>query len=83
MLDKFRFADGTCPTAAIRLAMQKEMQKNAAVFRIDETLKEGIKNLKEIYKSMSNVKVSSIMFSGSMTVPKWISKHLNDFADMW
>ena len=32
-LDKLRFANGSTPTAALRLAMQKTMQNHAAVFR--------------------------------------------------
>ena len=32
-LDKLRFADGSTPTAQLRLNMQKTMQNHAAVFR--------------------------------------------------
>ena len=32
-LDKMRFANGSTPTAQLRLAMQKTMQNHAAVFR--------------------------------------------------
>lgn len=40
-LDRMRFSKGDTPTAKIRLAMQNTMQKHAAVFRIEKTLKEG------------------------------------------
>lgn len=53
-----RFADGETNTAQIRLSMQKEMQKNAAVFRTAESLQEGVKNMKEIYKSLTDIKVN-------------------------
>src|SRR5712672_3073932 len=40
-LDRYRFADGTTPTAELRLHMQKVMQSNCAVFRTGEVLHEG------------------------------------------
>ena len=40
-LDRFRYAEGGTPTAALRLAMQKTMQANCAVFRTEEVLVEG------------------------------------------
>lgn len=55
-LDRLRFADGEFNTAQIRLAMQKEMQKNAAVFRTAESLQEGVKNIKEIFKMLPEIK---------------------------
>lgn len=41
-LDKLRNANGSSPTSKIRLNMQRIMQNNAAVFRTQETLEEGI-----------------------------------------
>lgn len=41
-LDKLRYSKGKYKTSEIRLAMQRTMQRHAAVFRIDKTLKEGI-----------------------------------------
>jgi len=41
-LDKLRNANGSLPTSKIRLNMQRVMQNNAAVFRTQETLEEGI-----------------------------------------
>jgi succinate dehydrogenase (ubiquinone) flavoprotein subunit len=41
-LDKLRNANGSLPTSKIRLNMQHVMQNNAAVFRTQETLEEGM-----------------------------------------
>lgn len=41
-LDKLRNSNGTLPTSKIRLNMQRIMQSNAAVFRTQETLEEGV-----------------------------------------
>jgi succinate dehydrogenase (ubiquinone) flavoprotein subunit len=41
-LDKLRNSNGSLPTSKIRLNMQRVMQNNAAVFRTEETLKEGM-----------------------------------------
>lgn len=38
--------------------MQKTMQTHAAVFRTEETLKEGVKLMSGLYKDLENVKVS-------------------------
>lgn len=54
-LDKIRKADGPKPTADIRLAMQKAMQTDAAVFRTQKTLDEGVEKMREIYKSYDQV----------------------------
>jgi succinate dehydrogenase/fumarate reductase flavoprotein subunit len=40
------------PTAKIRLAMQKAMQADAAVFRTQNTLDEGVTKIRDIYKSL-------------------------------
>lgn len=40
-LDKIRNANGSIPTADLRLTMQKTMQTHAAVFRTAETLQDG------------------------------------------
>src|SRR5579872_4056888 len=40
-LDKFRTAKGKTPTAALRVAMQRVMQENCAVFRTGDVLAEG------------------------------------------
>ncbi len=57
-LDHFRNADGGTPTAAIRLDMQKTMQRNCAVFRSDELLNAGVDRIEQIYASMNDVHVT-------------------------
>ncbi|XP_053610495.1 succinate dehydrogenase [ubiquinone] flavoprotein subunit, mitochondrial [Plodia interpunctella] len=57
-LDRVRYANGSIPTADLRLRMQKCMQKNAAVFRQQSTLEEGQKQIHEIYNQIGDVKVS-------------------------
>ncbi|KAI9322774.1 succinate dehydrogenase flavoprotein subunit 1 [Dichotomocladium elegans] len=57
-LDKLRNANGTKSTADIRLKMQKVMQADAAVFRTQETLDQGVKKIDEVYKSFADVKVT-------------------------
>ena len=44
--DRFRNLDGGTPTAELRLDMQKTMQADAAVFRTDKTLAEGVEKMK-------------------------------------
>jgi succinate dehydrogenase / fumarate reductase flavoprotein subunit len=57
-LDRYRNATGGTPTAKMRLAMQKAMQEDAAVFRTGETLAKGRKRIDEIYKGMSDISVT-------------------------
>jgi succinate dehydrogenase / fumarate reductase flavoprotein subunit len=57
-IDRLRNADGSRPTAEIRLEMQKVMQNHAAVFRTGETLQEGVDLLQKTFASLSDVKVS-------------------------
>jgi succinate dehydrogenase / fumarate reductase flavoprotein subunit len=57
-LDHFRNADGGTPTAEIRLAMQRTMQADCAVFRTDESLAEGVRNIDVDYRRMTDIKVS-------------------------
>lgn len=54
-LDKFRYAKGDLPTAKIRMAMQRTMQKHAAVFRKEDLLQEGVTKMKDIYDSFQHV----------------------------
>jgi succinate dehydrogenase / fumarate reductase, flavoprotein subunit len=56
-LDRLRNADGSRPTAEIRLEMQKTMQQHAAVFRTGISLEEGIKKLDATYATFPDVKV--------------------------
>jgi succinate dehydrogenase / fumarate reductase flavoprotein subunit len=57
-LDHFRNAKGGTPTSQMRLAMQKAMQEDAAVFRTGETLAKGRTRIDELYKGMSDIAVS-------------------------
>jgi len=57
-LDKMRFANGSTPTAQLRLAMQKTMQSHAAVFRTGPVLQEGVEKMEKLDKQMEDLKVS-------------------------
>jgi len=57
-LDRLRNAGGDTPTAVIRDRMQRSMQGHAAVFRTQETLEEGVKQVREIRESFDDVRVS-------------------------
>ena len=56
-LERLRQADGSRPTAAIRLEMQKIMQIDAGVFRTGPTLQEGISKLAQVLASFADVRV--------------------------
>ena len=57
-IEKLRNADGSRPTAEIRLEMQKVMQNHAAVFRTGETLDKGVELLSGTFASFSDVGTS-------------------------
>jgi succinate dehydrogenase / fumarate reductase flavoprotein subunit len=57
-LDRLRNAQGSRPTAEIRLEMQKVMQSDAAVFRTGSSLREGIEKLGRTFRSFSDVRVN-------------------------
>ena len=57
-LDHLRHARGGTPTAKIRDDMQRTMQKDAAVFRTQETLEQGVQNIAEVFKNFADVHVS-------------------------
>jgi succinate dehydrogenase / fumarate reductase flavoprotein subunit len=57
-IDAMRNANGSRPTAEIRLEMQKVMQGHAAVFRTGEVLDEGVDLLRKTHASFSDVRVS-------------------------
>ncbi len=56
--DKVRHAKGDLRTADIRLNMQKAMQKDAAVFRTQESLSAGCIAISQVYDSYSQVQVT-------------------------
>jgi succinate dehydrogenase / fumarate reductase flavoprotein subunit len=51
-------ANGTRPTAEIRLEMQKTMQGHATVFRTGEVLAEGIAELRKTFAGQSELRIS-------------------------
>ena len=57
-VERLRVADGSRPTAALRLEMQKIMQRDAAVFRSGEILQQGIDSLAQVWKGFADVRVS-------------------------
>jgi succinate dehydrogenase / fumarate reductase flavoprotein subunit len=56
--DKIRHSSGNLPTSKIRLDMQKTMQKHAAVFRTEDSLKEGVNYMHDIYNSFEDIGIS-------------------------
>ncbi len=56
--DRLRHANGSVPTAELRLEMQKTMQADAAVFRTDKTLAEGCRKMEAVAAKMDDIKVT-------------------------
>ncbi len=56
--DKLRNAAGNTPTADLRLAMQKAMQEDVAVFRMEESMAQGCKRISEIWDGKDDIQVS-------------------------
>ena len=56
--DRLRFSKGDLSTAEIRKNMQKTMQNNAAVFRVQKTLEEGCQKISQIYDSFKHVGIT-------------------------
>ncbi|KFI32258.1 fumarate reductase [Haematobacter missouriensis] len=56
--DHFRHANGSVPTAELRLEMQRTMQADAAVFRTDKTLAEGVEKMDKVAAKMADIKVT-------------------------
>ena len=57
-LDRMRNASGATKVGALRLAMQKTMQNNCAVFRTTEVLAEGVKKIAEINGGMQDIGIT-------------------------
>jgi succinate dehydrogenase / fumarate reductase flavoprotein subunit len=57
-LDALRHAKGSRRTADIRLDMQRIMQSDAAVFRTEKSLLDGMHRLAEVFASFRDVQVS-------------------------
>ncbi|WCR12143.1 succinate dehydrogenase flavoprotein subunit [Paracoccus stylophorae] len=56
--DRFRHADGGTPTADLRDQMQRTMQQDAAVFRTDETLADGVEKMRAIAAKLDDLHVT-------------------------
>ena len=56
-LDRLRHASGGTPTAQLRLNMQRTMQNDCAVFRTQQSLDEGCKNLEKVFDGRSDIRV--------------------------
>ncbi|RMA43936.1 succinate dehydrogenase flavoprotein subunit [Rhodophyticola porphyridii] len=56
--DDIRHADGGTPTAELRLEMQQAMQSDAAVFRTDKTLAEGVNKMEAIAAKIDDLHVT-------------------------
>ncbi len=67
-LDRIRNANGSLKTSEIRLAMQKTMQRDAAVFRTQDSLAEGVKKINEIAGTLSQLNISdrSLIWNSDM-----------------
>jgi len=57
-IDRLRFADGDTSVAELRLAMQKAMQENCAVFRTGDVLDEGVERIKAVQAAAAGVKTT-------------------------
>lgn len=56
--DRIRNSNGSLPTAKVREDMQHTMQKHASVFRTEESLKEGIDLIEDVYKSSKDINIT-------------------------
>ncbi len=55
--DRLRHANGSTPTARLRDEMQVAMQVDAAVFRTQESLEQGCRNISQTWRNLADVKV--------------------------
>lgn len=56
--DKLRYAKGSIPTATLREKMQRAMQEDAAVFRTEESLKQGCDRISKIWDELRDISVT-------------------------
>jgi succinate dehydrogenase / fumarate reductase flavoprotein subunit len=57
-LDRFRYANGSMPTAALRLKMQKTMQTDCAVFRTADVMQQGVRKIHDVWKESDDIRVT-------------------------
>lgn len=55
--DRIRHSNGTLPTATLRNTMQRAMQADVAVFRMEASLKAGVEAIDQAYKDFTQIKV--------------------------
>ncbi len=56
--DRTRHASGSVPTAQIREAMQRTMQRYAAVFRTGASLQTGVETMQQVFDSFAEVGIT-------------------------
>ncbi|TKW68495.1 MAG: succinate dehydrogenase flavoprotein subunit [Paracoccus denitrificans] len=56
--DRIRYASGGTPTAVLRDLMQRTMQADAAVFRTDKSLADGVEKMTEIAAKLDDLHVT-------------------------
>ena len=56
--DRLRHANGGTTTADLRLRMQRDMQSNAAVFRMEQSLAQGVKQMDQNFRNFADIRVS-------------------------
>ncbi|MFC4626517.1 succinate dehydrogenase flavoprotein subunit [Daeguia caeni] len=56
--DRLRYANGSTPTAVLREKMQRTMQEDAAVFRTEESLKQGCERMEKLWHELPDIKVT-------------------------
>tara|TARA_Y100000591_G_scaffold275224_1_gene251803 strand:- start:704 stop:2479 length:1776 start_codon:yes stop_codon:yes gene_type:complete len=63
--DKIRNSNGSTKTSELRIKMQKTMQSKCAVFRTEQTLKEGVEQIRKPYEGMNDISVKdkSLLFN--------------------
>lgn len=57
-VDKIRFSKGKYPTSKVRTFLQSAMQNHAAVFRVENSMREGIKKVDEALKMYNEVGIT-------------------------
>jgi len=57
-IEYLRTKNGSLETAKIRKEMQRNMQRNAAVYRTEKTLQEGCDKIDSIYQTYKDVKIN-------------------------
>lgn len=68
-LERFRNANGSTPTAELRLEMQKTMQENCAVFRTGDVLQEGCQRMQKVFHAIDDIGVTdrSMVWNSDLT----------------